>query len=82
MPGWRTISEAHRRSDTIFVMPALTVSINNVIARGFGKTRPVADNSTAAGRKLNRRVEMIVSGDVIGTQVTPGATTPPAPPPQ
>jgi outer membrane protein OmpA-like peptidoglycan-associated protein len=45
------------------------VSINNVIARGFGKTRPVADNSTAAGRKLNRRVEMIVSGDVIGNVV-------------
>jgi outer membrane protein OmpA-like peptidoglycan-associated protein len=59
-----------------------SVSINNVIARGFGKTRPVADNSTAKGRQLNRRVEMIVSGDVIGTQVTPGATTTPAPPPQ
>jgi outer membrane protein OmpA-like peptidoglycan-associated protein len=57
------------------------VSINNVIARGLGKGSPVADNSTAAGRKLNRRVEMIVSGDVIGTQITPGATTPPPPPP-
>ena len=58
------------------------VSINNVIARGLGKANPVADNSTAAGQKLNRRVEMIVSGDVIGTQITPGATTTPAPPPQ
>ncbi len=58
------------------------VSINNVIARGLGKGNPVADNGTAAGRKLNRRVEMIVSGDVIGTQITPGATTTPAPPPQ
>jgi outer membrane protein OmpA-like peptidoglycan-associated protein len=58
------------------------VSINNVIARGLGKGNPVADNSTAAGRKLNRRVEMIVSGDVIGTQITPGATTPPPAPPQ
>ena len=58
------------------------VSINNVIARGLGKGNPVADNRTAAGRKLNRRVEMIVSGDVIGTQITPGATTPPAAPPQ
>jgi len=27
---------------------------------------PVADNSKAAGRQLNRRVEMLVSGDVIG----------------
>jgi outer membrane protein OmpA-like peptidoglycan-associated protein len=59
------------------------VSINNVIARGLGKGDPVADNRTAAGRKLNRRVEMIVSGDVIGTQITPGAArTPPPPPPE
>jgi outer membrane protein OmpA-like peptidoglycan-associated protein len=48
------------------------VSINNVTAIGLGKADPVADNSTAAGRKLNRRVDMIVSGDVIGTQITPG----------
>ena len=52
------------------------VTINNVIARGYGKTLPIADNSTAAGRKLNRRVEMIVSGDVIGTVIGPGTTTP------
>jgi outer membrane protein OmpA-like peptidoglycan-associated protein len=42
------------------------VSMINVVARGMGKADPVADNSTAAGRQLNRRVEMIVSGDVIG----------------
>src|SRR5712692_434697 len=62
------------------------VSINNVVARGFGKLRPVADNSTAAGRKLNRRVEMIVSGDVIGTRTGPdtdsGVTRPTTPTPQ
>ena len=44
------------------------VSLNNVFAQGFGKAEPVADNSTAAGRKLNRRVDMVVSGDVIGKQ--------------
>src|SRR5207253_11063913 len=51
------------------------VPIDNIIARGLGKTRPIADNATASGRKLNRRVEMIVSGDVIGTRVgsSPGA---------
>jgi outer membrane protein OmpA-like peptidoglycan-associated protein len=44
------------------------VSINNVVAQGFGKADPVADNSTAAGRKLNRRVDLVVSGDVIGKE--------------
>ena len=48
------------------------VSMNSVAALGLGKSDPVADNSTAAGRKLNRRVEMIVSGDVIGTPLAPG----------
>ena len=48
------------------------VSMNNVAAQGLGKADPVADNSTASGRKLNRRVEMIVSGDVIGNQLVPG----------
>ncbi len=63
------------------------VSMNNVAAVGKGKADPVADNSTAAGRKLNRRVEMIVSGDVIGSSITPGVpadngqTPQPQPPP-
>ena len=64
------------------------VPINNVMARGLGKSDPIAPNNTAAGRKLNRRVEMIVSGDVIGTPVgtqpgssmSPGATPPATPP--
>ncbi len=41
-----------------------------VTAQGFGKTRPVADNGTAAGRQQNRRVEMVVAGDVLGTSVS------------
>ncbi len=38
-------------------------------AEGFGKTRPIASNDTADGRQQNRRVELIVSGEVIGTKV-------------
>jgi outer membrane protein OmpA-like peptidoglycan-associated protein len=54
------------------------VTPDHVAAVGLGKSDPVADNSTAAGRKLNRRVEMIVSGDVIGTQQTPAGSASPA----
>jgi len=56
------------------------VSINNVVAQGFGKTNPVADNSTPAGRKLNRRVDMVVSGDVIGKQNLESPSVPSTPP--
>jgi outer membrane protein OmpA-like peptidoglycan-associated protein len=48
------------------------VNMNSVVARGMGKADPVADNSTAQGRQLNRRVELIVSGDVIGTPIGQG----------
>jgi outer membrane protein OmpA-like peptidoglycan-associated protein len=41
----------------------------SVTAKGFGKTMPVADDSTAAGRQQNRRVEIIVSGEVIGAKI-------------
>jgi outer membrane protein OmpA-like peptidoglycan-associated protein len=61
---------------------------DSISARGLGKTQPVTSNSTAEGRQRNRRVEMVVSGDIIGTRIqsmrmqeqpaaTPAATTPP-----
>ena len=40
----------------------------SVGASGLGEGHPVATNDTAAGRQQNRRVEMIVSGDIIGTR--------------
>jgi outer membrane protein OmpA-like peptidoglycan-associated protein len=44
------------------------VLANAVSAKGFGNSSPVASNDDAAGRQQNRRVELLVSGDVIGNQ--------------
>jgi len=46
---------------------AQSVASDSITASGFGKTRPVASNDNPSGRQLNRRVELVVSGDVIGT---------------
>jgi|HubBroStandDraft_1064217.scaffolds.fasta_scaffold55992_1 outer membrane protein OmpA-like peptidoglycan-associated protein len=49
------------------------VGTNSVSAMGYGNTLPVASNDNAAGRQENRRVELVVSGDAIGSPVN--ATT-------
>jgi len=42
---------------------------SSVTATGLGETQPVASNDTATGRQQNRRVELVISGDVIGTPI-------------
>jgi outer membrane protein OmpA-like peptidoglycan-associated protein len=43
------------------------VATNTVGATGFGNTSPVASNDNASGRQANRRVELVVSGEAIGS---------------
>jgi outer membrane protein OmpA-like peptidoglycan-associated protein len=45
------------------------VAANSVSAKGFGNSLPVASNDNSAGRQRNRRVELLVSGDAIGSPV-------------
>jgi outer membrane protein OmpA-like peptidoglycan-associated protein len=47
------------------------ISANNIEARGFGKSEPIASNDTAEGRQQNRRVELVLSGDAIGSDEMP-----------
>jgi outer membrane protein OmpA-like peptidoglycan-associated protein len=42
------------------------VDTNSVTSKGFGNSSPVASNDNASGRQVNRRVELLVSGDAIG----------------
>ena len=52
------------------------VSLASITAQGFGKAEPVASNDTPEGRQRNRRVEIVVNGDAIGTSTS--ATARPA----
>jgi outer membrane protein OmpA-like peptidoglycan-associated protein len=70
----QTLSEKRAMSVRDYLI-AQGLNMNSLTAVGFGKSNPIASNETNQGRQQNRRVEMIVSGDVIGQSVS--TATPP-----
>jgi outer membrane protein OmpA-like peptidoglycan-associated protein len=59
----RKRAEAVRRYLVARGVPEYSISVS-----GFGSASPVASNTTAQGRKQNRRVDMLIAGDAIGTK--------------
>jgi len=58
----QTLSE--RRADAVrTALVDMGVSSDRIATRGYAEAYPVASNNTAAGRQLNRRVEIILSDD-------------------
>jgi outer membrane protein OmpA-like peptidoglycan-associated protein len=59
---------SERRADSVRTgLVQQGVNRDVVGTAGFGEGKPVATNGTAAGRQQNRRVEIVVSGESIGT---------------
>lgn len=62
---------SQQRADTVrHFLVAQGLSPDSITSTGFGQDDPIADNNTAAGRKRNRRVEIVVSGEAIGQQMS------------
>jgi outer membrane protein OmpA-like peptidoglycan-associated protein len=68
----QTLSE-HRAGSVRDYLVQQGVATGSVSSKGFGNSLPVASNDNSAGRQQNRRVELLVSGEAIGSPVN--ATT-------
>jgi len=44
------------------ILMAGGIAPDRIESQGYGKTRPVASNATAAGKAQNRRVEIVLQG--------------------
>ena len=65
----QTLSE-NRASSVRSYLVEQGVTTGAVNAIGFGNTSPVASNDNSAGRQENRRVELVVSGEAIGSPIS------------
>ena len=69
---------AHRAISVASEMVSQGVSKGRLGVAGYGDQRPIADNSTAEGRKLNRRVEvLILPTRHVGSAITASSTIAP-----
>ena len=60
---------SEERADTVRAyLVSQGVQADTMSAHGFGKDKPVATNDTAAGRQLNRSVEIVVAGASIAAE--------------
>lgn len=55
---------SERRADAVkTALVNMGISADRITTRGYGESSPVATNSTAAGRQINRRVEIVLSDE-------------------
>lgn len=74
------LSLSERRAMTVIeFLRDQGIDETSLTAKGLGKSMPVVPNTTAKNRQQNRRVELIISGEVIGHNIAerPAATQQP-----
>ncbi|WP_238986812.1 OmpA family protein [Paracoccus sp. MKU1] len=59
-----------RAQAVLAVMTAAGIDTANMTAKGYGESRPIAENDTDAGREANRRIEfLLLADDPVVTEV-------------
>jgi outer membrane protein OmpA-like peptidoglycan-associated protein len=76
------LSERRAQSVQSYLVEQGIASEDILAIRGYGEAKPVATNDNSAGRQQNRRVELVVSGEAIGSTESASLSSRPAGSPQ
>ncbi|MDZ7639007.1 MAG: OmpA family protein [Bryobacterales bacterium] len=71
----RKLSEQRAAAVLNYLVDQGVPPLSNITGRGYASSRPVAGNDTRDGRQRNRRVELVISGDIIGVPLGGTQTT-------
>lgn len=58
------LSQERAESVQKYMINAMRIPTYRLIATGYGETRPVASNETAAGRARNRRIDIVIKPNI------------------
>lgn len=70
---------SQRRAESVvsYLVDSLHIAPSRLTAVGYGDTRPLADNGTEEGKRLNRRIDAVIAcaTDIQGLAVSPARMT-------
>ena len=70
---------SQKRADSVvsYLVNDLHIAPSRLMAIGYGDTRPIADNSTEEGKRMNRRIDAVIAcaTDIAGLKVVPARFT-------
>lgn len=71
------LSRQRAASVVSYLEDALHIAPSRLSAVGYGKSRPVADNATQEGKRMNRRIDAVIAcaTDIEGLKVKPARLT-------
>ena len=60
----QSLSDKRAEAVRVYLLANMGIDAERLVARGYGESRPIANNESEAGRAKNRRIDVVVKLEV------------------